>query len=291
MIRSTKKIILGTVQMGLDYGVNNKGGKIDFESSCQVLSKAFKLGIDTLDTAEAYGNAHQVIGDFHKLNPNSIFNIITKVPQGKIKDFESRVSDYLKQLNVDFLEVLMFHSFDSYLNNKKSISVLNELKKHGIINHIGVSVYTNEQIEALLLDDNISVVQMPFNLLDNVSVRGELMIALKKHGKIIHTRSAFLQGLFFKENYDDNKIAQQLAFELSSIKKIVEIQNTNISNLALSYCLNEELIDQVLIGVDSEEQLIDNLKAINYKLRNDVITEINSLKVKKLDLLNPSLWK
>jgi len=290
MIRS-KKIILGTVQMGLDYGINNERGKIDFESSCQILSKAFKLGIDTLDTAEAYGNAHQVIGDFHKLNPNSIFNIITKVPHGKIHDFESKVYDYLKELNVDFLEVLMFHSFDSYLNSKKSISVLNDLRKQGIINHIGVSIYTNEQIEALLLDDNITVVQMPFNLLDNVSVRGEVMIALKKHGKIIHTRSAFLQGLFFKENYDDNSIAQQLKSELNSIKKIVKVQNTNISNLALSYCLNEVLIDQVLIGVDSEEQLIDNLKAINYEIRDDVIVEINSLKVKKLDLLNPSLWK
>lgn len=277
--------------MGLDYGINNTEGKITFENSCKILLKAFELGIDTLDTAEAYGNVHEVIGDFHKLNPNSIFNIITKVPHENIENIEDRISTYLKILNVDHLEVLMFHSFDSYNSNKKSITILNDLKKQAIINHIGVSVYTNNQIEALLLDDNITVVQMPFNLLDNISLRGDLMAALKKKGKIIHTRSSFLQGLFFKENFSSNSVSQKLSSELTAIKDVAKKENTNISNLALSYCLNQELIDQVLIGVDSEKQLVDNLQSLSYKLNKETINKINSLKVSDIDLLNPSLWK
>lgn len=277
--------------MGLNYGINNTNGKLSFETSCQILSKAFEMGIRTLDTAEAYGNAHNVIGDFHKLNPNIVFNIITKIPHGDIKDIQSKINTYLEDLQVKYLDVLMFHSFESYLNNKeKCILILKELKELGIINHIGVSVYTNEQIEKLLLDDNITVVQMPFNLLDNNSLRGEVMKALKKKGKIIHTRSAFLQGLFFKENFD-NEVSQKLSSELTAIKKHAEFENTNLSNLALSYCLNNELIDEVLIGVDSPEQLIDNLNALNYNLDQDLIDKINAIKVTNLDLLNPSLWK
>jgi aryl-alcohol dehydrogenase-like predicted oxidoreductase len=291
-MQSKKKIILGTVQMGLDYGINNNSGKISFENSCAILLKAFEVGIDTLDSAEAYGNAHQVIGDFHRLNPNIKFNIVTKIPHDvevdKIKD---KIRTYIYDLNVKHLEVLMFHSFNSYENNKEIIEVLKDLKKQGIINHIGVSVYTNSQIEALLSDNNVTVVQMPFNLLDNESIRGDFMNKMKAKGKVIHTRSAFLQGLFFKEQFENNSISQKLSKELIAIKNISKEGNTSISNLALSYCLNQKDIDKVLIGVDSVSQLIDNLKAVDYKMNLDALIKINSLKVDNLDLLNPSLWK
>jgi len=286
------KLILGTVQMGLNYGINNNFGKISFENSCAILSKAFELGIDTLDSAEAYGNAHQVIGDYHRLNPNIKFKVVTKIPHNTVLDkIDEKIRTYIEDLKVDYLEVLMFHSFDSYKNNRQIIEVLKDLKSLGIIKHIGVSVYTNDQIEALLLDDDITVVQMPFNLLDNVSIRGDLMNRLKEKGKIIHTRSAFLQGLFFKEHSDNNPIFHKLSNELIAIKNIANEANICISKLALSYCLNQDTIDQVLIGVDSVNQLIENFKAINYKINPKIITKINAIEVKNLDLLNPSLWK
>ncbi|QIH39488.1 aldo/keto reductase [Flavobacterium sp. Sr18] len=286
------KLILGTVQMGLDYGVNNNSGKITFENSCLILSKAFEVGIDTLDTAEAYGNAHKVIGDFHKLNPEIKFDVITKIPHKVVvEEIEQKIRMYSTDLNVDCLEVLMFHSFDSYENSNQIISVLNNLKRQGLIKHIGVSVYTNSQIETLLLDDNVTVVQMPFNLLDNESIRGELMHKLKEKGKIIHTRSTFLQGLFFKERKDTSEIFQKLSKELIAIKTIAEEKKASISNLALSYCLTQEKIDQVLIGVDSVSQLLENVNALDYKMDQDTIQKINTIQVSNTDLLNPSLWK
>lgn len=286
------KLVLGTVQMGLAYGINNTSGKPSFENSCDILSKAFESGIDTLDSAEAYGNAHQVIGDFHRLNPNIKFNVVTKIPHNTAVDtIEEKINIYIDDLNVDFVEVLLFHSFESYINNKQIMTVLNDLKKQEKIKHIGVSVYTNSQIESLLLDDNVTVVQMPFNLLDNASIRGDLMKKLKEKGKIIHTRSAFLQGLFFKEHPDDSSIFHKLSSELNAIKNIAMEENISISNLALSYCLYQENIDQVLIGVDSVGHLIENLKALNYEIEPKAVAKINALKVKDLDLLNPSLWK
>lgn len=291
-MHSLNKLILGTVQMGLDYGINNSSGKITFENSCLILSKAFKLGIGTLDTAEAYGNAHQVIGNFHLLNPEIKFKVITKVPHNVLaEEIEQKIKTYINDLNVNYLEVLMFHSFDSYENNKQVIEVLINLKNRGIIKHIGVSVYTNCQIEILLSDNNITVVQMPFNLLDNQSKRGDLMSKMKAKGKVIHTRSAFLQGLFFKEQFENNSVAQKLSNELIAIKNISKEENTSISTLALSYCLNQKDIDQVLIGVDSVNQLIDNLKVVDYKMNHVALIKINALKVDNLDLLNPSLWK
>ena len=125
------KLILGTVQMGLDYGINSKFGKISFKESHQILLKAYKSGVITLDTAEAYGNAHQVIGEFHRSNPNHKFNIVTKVPHNfDSHSIENKIKEYLKDLEVNYLEVLMFHSFDSFKSNLGTVDKLLELKSN-----------------------------------------------------------------------------------------------------------------------------------------------------------------
>ena len=285
------KLVLGTVQMGLPYGVNNSVGKISFENSCEILAQAFDLGISTLDTAEAYGDAHRVIGEFHRANPKVKFDVITKIPHD-IDDLkiEERIEKYCQELHVDCLEVLMFHSFDSYQNNQHLLAMLNNIKIQGLIKNIGVSVYTNEQLESLLDDDLISVVQMPFNLLDNESIRGNLMQKLKDKGKKIHTRSAFLQGLFFKDSSSDNVIAQQLSKQLLDIKMLANEAHVSIASLALGYCVAQKNIDQVLIGVDSVEHLIDNVKAADCRIRKEVTDKINAIRVENVALLNPSLW-
>ena len=78
------KLILGTVQFGLKYGINNTIGKLKKDEVLSLMKVAYNSGIRILDTAEAYGNAHQLIGDFHNKNDNLKFKIITKFPH-KIK--------------------------------------------------------------------------------------------------------------------------------------------------------------------------------------------------------------
>jgi len=285
------KIILGTVQMGLDYGINNKSGKISIEESYKILSKAFSSGITTLDTAELYGDAHQVIGAFLRNNPSRKFQIVTKVPHDfGHNSIKSKVLKYLEDLNVESLEVLMFHSFESFLNNRQVIKDLIHLKTNGYINHVGVSVYTNDHIKHLLDEEEVSVVQLPFNLLDNFSIRGYLIKQLKAKGKIIHTRSAFLQGLFFKNLNSQDKIVQKLYSHLEFLKQIALKSNCSMEELALSYCLQQDNIDNVIIGVDSINHLDANLQASNYSIGEEIIQKVNSIRVEDLDLLNPSLW-
>ena len=285
------KIILGTVQMGLDYGINNKLGKISLEESHQILLRAYVSGITTLDTAEAYGNVHKLIGNFHKNNPRHKFNIVTKVPHSiETNSIEIKVKEYLEDLEVDCLDVLMFHSFDSFNKNPKAIDILIDLKLKGYIHNIGVSVYTNSQMEYLLDKDSISVVQLPFNLFDNSTIRGTLIEQLKAKGKIIHSRSAFLQGLFFKKTNAENIIVKKLQSELEILNEITVLSNCSMEELALSYCLHQKNIDNVIIGVDSVDHLNANLKASSYNVEEDTIQKINSIKIKDVDLLNPSQW-
>ena len=286
------KLILVTVQFGLKYGINNTIGKPSNDEVLSLLKVAYNSGIRILDTAEAYGNAHQLIGNYHNIRDNYKFKIITKLPHDiKHNLIKSKVIEYLNLMKVNTLDVMMFHSFYSFKSNYNALKTLSELKSNVLINNIGVSVYTNTQLESLLNEDLITVVQLPFNLLDNFSVRGDLINRLKEKGKVIHTRSAFLQGLFFKKSTDDISIVQALKPHLETLNKIAKKQGCSMEALALSYCIKQNNIDNVIIGVDSISQLNANIKAASYEVNEEAFECINNIDVENIDLLNPSLWK
>lgn len=287
---SNSKLILGTVQMGLSYGINNTSGKISLPDSMDILEYAHDNGIDILDSAEAYGNAHEVIGAFHEKNPEKRFKIITKLPHESGMNITKKVDDYLKILRVPQLHALLFHSFSTYMENINNFEMLNKLKSDQKTKYIGVSVYTNEQFETVLLNDDIDIIQLPFNLFDNINLRGDVLKKAKSKGKTIHTRSALLQGLFFKDLNDQTEIVQSLKTDLSKLLEISTKHDVTISQLALSYCFIQSNIDNVLIGVDSITQLKDNIDAVSYNLKQELIDDINTIEIKNLDLLNPSLW-
>lgn len=284
------KIILGTVQFGIHYGINNKYGKPSSEKVNEMLNFAFDNGVRYLDTAEVYGDAHSIIGSFHNENPHKKFNIITKFPHDCLQNFDGRLETYLDQLNVDNIYALLFHSFETYKNNC-IIEKLIDFKKKGLLKHIGVSIYTNEQFEFVINDDNIDIIQLPFNILDNVNQRGLLIELAKSKNKIIHTRSAFLQGLFFMPISAKFNVVQKLKIYLNKIQNQSLKSGLSIDKIALAYCLNQSNIDNVLIGVDNIEQLNNNLKHCDIHLNNETLNVINKIFVKDTDLLNPTLWK
>ncbi len=283
------KLILGTVQFGLKYGINNSVGKPEKESVFDILSYAYENGIKYLDTAELYGNAHDLIGEFHKLHPTKKFKIITKFPHDFDVSLDNKIKSYLDQLNIDQLEAILFHSFDSYINHKSHLSNLIKFKSKSV-KYIGVSVYTNEQMNEVIDDTNIDIIQIPFNLFDNLNLRGDLLIKGKLKNKIIHTRSAFLQGLFFMKKDNTNPIRIKLKKELDFIEEISSKSSIPISSIALNYCLMQNCIDGVLIGVDSLEQLKENIYFAENKIPNQYLDEINEIRINNIELLNPSSW-
>jgi aryl-alcohol dehydrogenase-like predicted oxidoreductase len=284
------KIILGTVQMGIPYGINNIKGQISLSDSIQILEVAHNLGVRTLDSAEAYGNAHSVICKYNLLFPEKQFNIITKLPHIIQDDIEVKVNQYLKDLYVNRLDTLLFHSYKTFKENVGNLNQLIKLKQKGLVEKIGVSVYTNQEAEDVMQFDEIDIIQLPFNLFDNKNLRGEILELAKKKSKTIHSRSCYLQGLFFQSIDSDKKIVSALKKELELLHSIAVKYQLNIQQIALNYSLQQPNIDQVLIGVDNLEQLKSNLSDANKTIPSELIEEINTLHISNSDLLNPSLW-
>lgn len=287
----TEKIILGTVQFGLNYGINNQSGKVSEEEVNQIFDYSFQNGVSILDTADAYGNATDLIGNYNKQSNNQ-FKIITKFKSGHsdIAALDKVVTDTLERLNISQIFGYLYHSFDDYKKYSDTLVLLEELKEKGYIKYIGVSIYTNEQFEELLEVETIEIIQLPYNLLDNINQRGDLMKRAKAKGKIIHIRSVFLQGLFFKslDTLPDKLLP--LKNDLQQLKTITIKYQMDMASLALNYVMSNPDIDGVLIGVDSLTQLQQNITAIQNPLPIPVKNIIDNIKVEDTYLLNPSNW-
>ncbi|MEE9361883.1 MAG: aldo/keto reductase [Cellulophaga sp.] len=287
------KLILGTVQLGLDYGINNTNGRPSISDSFDILNCAFDNGIRILDTAEGYGESQEVIGAFHKKFPNKIFNVISKISAATIKNNEkvsTRIKNNLKILGVERLEGYMFHNFSSLKENSLIYEQLIKAKRDGLIAKIGASLYGIDELREVTEKYDFDFVQLPFNMLDNENIRAESLREAKKRGIEIHTRSVFLQGLFFKETDEIPESLNLLVAHLKEIKSISLENEIEMQDMALSYATSRNYIDNVLIGVDSTEQLLLNLNANKQNLPLDVIKKINKIKVAEINLLNPFNW-
>lgn len=290
--RDLSKLILGTVQFGLEYGINNKRGQVVKEQAYRILKLAQQRGISSLDTAAAYGSSEQVIGNYirdYKVVKDEL-KIISKLDLNEGCNLSESLENSLLRLGRYEIDTLLFHCYQDYINHKTELSQLRTFQDEGIISRIGVSVYSNDEIIKLIDEPEINVIQTPFNLLDNENIRGKTYKLLKDAGKTVHVRSVFLQGLFFMN-------VKKFPLNLYPLRPFVEhLQHLSLENnismerLALEYALSKEYLDGVLFGVDSESQLISNLDSLSYSIDTKLLEEIDCIEVRDTKLLNPSNW-
>lgn len=245
------KIGLGTVQFGMTYGIGNTRGITSEEEVTSILSFAGENGISILDTAPAYGKSEAVLGN----NNLQDFKVVSKfmLPDSG-HTISEQLTESLGQLKTPFLYGYLAHRPMGIINEPKRWDELIQLKEAGRTVKIGFSFNEPYEAEAVLSLGIIpDLVQVPFNYLDNRFL--PTMIELKKRGSEIHTRSAFLQGLLF---CDPNRLSSFF----NEVKPVItELQKNreHLPGMLLRYCLENPSIDKVIIGVNTLEQLIENL--------------------------------
>lgn len=250
------KVGLGSVQFGIPYGVSNNHGQTTSEEVTKILNYANKSGIKFIDTASAYGNAEEVLG-FNDLNN---FKIISKfMPQEENNSISFQLKTSLEKLNVDSLYGYLAHRPLSLLDNQKQWEELLVLKQENKVGKIGFSLNEPKELDLLLNNGMMpDLIQVPYNYFD--SRFKDILIDLKSKGCEIHTRSAFLQGLFFSD-------IQKLPSFFDEVKKyIIELQinlSDNLSGALLKYVLSLDFVDVVIMGIENEKQLKSNLININ----------------------------
>jgi len=277
------KLALGTAQFGLNYGVTNQSGQVTIREVENILHFAKDNGINTLDTASGYGNSEQVLGNIGIDN----YQIVTKTTSlksgvnGVIKGFYQS----LESLNQKAVDGLLIHDINevSHKEFDNLFKQLNELKQQRLVNKIGFSTYTPEQVDFLLENFDFDLIQVPFNVFDTRLVEGGQLKALKKKNIEIHARSVFLQGVLLSfDSLSDYFSTWDAQFE--QYQGMVREKELSLLEYALNFALNTQELDKILVGVDNVNQLTDIVNAS----KSDV--DLKAFKIDDINLLNPSLW-
>lgn len=301
---SISKLTLGTVQLGLNYGIANQSGKPDTEKSFQILDTAVKNGVNSLDTSSDYGNSENTIGEFFSKKENRPDDLLitTKFdikpakgtsPKEIERQIYEDVENSLERLGLQKLPVLLLHEPSDLSNYGKPIrDTLNRMKSEGILGKAGVSIYSAAEAEGMLADDTYDVIQVPMNIFDQRLGKKGILKKLYERDAIVFVRSVFLQGLFFVK--PENLVPKLSGFAgpLRQLSDLAGKEGISISQLALSYIRDLESVTSLVIGAETPEQVMENIRLINSPRLSETTMEKIGQMFQEIPepLLDPRLW-
>ena len=284
---ATERLALGTAQFGLAYGVANRAGRVTLDETARILVVARDAGIDALDTAIGYGDSEARLGEIGVAD----WQVVSKLPElpGEVDDVagwaESSVAGSLERLGVDRLHGLLLHRPGELLGEHGAAlgAALLEVRRSGLAEKIGVSVYGPDELDAVW-DDRFDLVQAPFNVVDRRLLTSGWLGRLGEQGVEIHTRSAFVQGLLLMEDwpgYFDRFAGWQEAWTA-----YCAAEDATLLEASLGFVLAQPGIARVVVGVDTAEQL-EEVLAVGDR---PIAPAPDTLASDDLDLIDPTRW-
>ena len=284
------KLALGTVQFGLPYGVANKTGQVEPGAITTVLKHARLAGIDTLDTAIVYGESEQRLGEVGVDG----WRIVSKLPEcpDACTDVaawvKGQVQGSLSRLKVRRLAGVLLHRPGQLLESKGEAlwAALLNLKKDGILDKIGFSIYEPGELDVLWPDFHPDLVQAPYNVFDQRLATSGWLQRMNREGVEVHVRSVFLQGLLLMSEYDRPKKFARWSTLWAVWDAWLHEQGLSALQGCLGFVMADPNISRVVVGVDSLHQLEEILSS----------TAVGITQLPKYpgsndpDLINPSRW-
>ncbi len=283
-------LAIGTAQFGLDYGISNFSGKVKLEEVKKIIRFAKISGIDTIDTARDYGDSEESIG---KCDISS-FKVVTKI--GTITGHEDNIYNWskqevkssLKKLGIEKMHGILLHRPLELLskNGDELFKSISKIKRDKLVEKIGVSVYSIDDLINIVDKFDIDIVQLPINIINQEIINSGFLKVLKRKKIEIHARSCFLQGLLL---LDYNEIPLKFK-KWSNIfldwHNWLKKNNINAVQGCLSFINSIDGIDKVIVGIENVSQLKE---LINYSNNKD-IKNFPDLFSNDIDLIDPSNW-
>lgn len=306
----TPKLVLGTAQLGSDYGIANITGQPNKKQCQELIKTAIANGVIYLDTARGYGDSEAMIGQSLKGGWEGRAKIITKLsplqdcpPDVSIPALNAFVDASIFQsctaLGVQRIDVLMLHRASHLSDWDGGVwHRLLELQSSGVIGELGASVQNPEELSKALGIPEINYIQMPFNLLDWRwdSVVPDILATKAARKLTIHVRSALLQGLLPSADaahWLRANVEHMVPVRDWLLSQTFACQRINVTDLCLSYVKALVWVDGIAIGIDNIRQLIENINYFNApSLTMAQVEEIQNTRSKLSEAtLNPALWR
>ncbi|MES2176553.1 MAG: aldo/keto reductase [Gemmatimonadota bacterium] len=261
------RLALGTAQFGGPYGVTNRAGRLSADTVQAILAQAAEHGIDTLDTAPAYGDAETLLGRAGVAS----WRVVTKLaaPPRDCTDIEGYVERALNaslmRLRVDRLDGLLLHQPDDLLESGGTAlhRAVVRVKSMGLTHRIGVSVYAPAQLSALWPRFDLDMVQLPFNVFDTRFRDSGMIDRLALGSVTVDVRSVFLQGLLLASPTSRPSFCDGFATHWWQWDEWLAHHRSSAARAALGFALAQPNVHNVIIGVSSVRELDELVHAAN----------------------------
>jgi aryl-alcohol dehydrogenase-like predicted oxidoreductase len=279
------------------YGIANKIGQPDFLSVQSIVAEVWESGVREFDTAQAYGESERVLGKvLRSLGIAREAKVISKLhPAIDHQDSNAlnlALQQTLARLGLAKLYGLMLHTedfLDIWETGLKD--TLDKFIEQGLVERIGVSVYSPQKAARALRTNGISLVQLPSNLLDRRFEKAGVFHEAKSFGKEIYVRSVFLQGLLLMS---DSDLPASMRFANTVAKRLINFANEtgfSLKQLALGYVRSAYPEQKVLLGCETLEQVRENLEIWSKETPRDIVDRVRrEFQDIPEKILNPSLW-
>lgn len=294
-------LCLGTVQFGMNYGILNQK-KPSREYAIRCLEYATNNGINSIDTAKAYGDAEEIVGYFlqtRSVSRDQLFistkllpNILDEInPLDYQSVIENEITSQLKTLHTDYVDAYVFHSA-RYAYDERKLEALRCVVDKGFAKKCGVSIYEPEEAWACYDSGLVDFIQAPYSIFDHRMKNSGVIDKSQEYNCELHTRSAFIQGLI---TMDADQIPSFLEKAKPIVRRIADLceqEHISRTHLAIQYVKREKGISHLVFGVNSLEQLKENIRYFNKDISEDLFKKIdNEFDGIEADIVMPSLWK
>ena len=294
---------LGTVQLGLTYGLGEHSEKPTEEAAFAILDRAVDLGVNTLDTANNYGDSEAVIGRWltrRKAEGKKLPYIVTKVGPLKHGSYDILRDDVLYQLEgcmkrlcIDKLDIFMLHDYEDYAQDRDAMQkIFADIKSQGLYDYSAISAYSRHDY-GVIAESGFDATQIPINVFDWGQIENGGMQKLANSGMMIFTRSVFLQGLVFHTPED---LDPRMDFCFPYLNRFIELYKEfelSPAALALSFVLSLPGVTQAVMGCDTADQVESNCKLFDQTvtLTQDQLDKLHDA-FHGIDprVINPGTW-
>lgn len=298
--RFQSHLTLGGAQLGMPYGVANSSGMPSDQDVARIVHAAIEHGVTHIDTAQAYGESEARIGAALEGRWRSQVEVITKLRPIATEDAAAAraqtieaVTQSLKALRQERIATLLLHRAANRTTAGGAVwEALLDLKRRGIVGRLGISAQDRAEFDRAAADDDVELIQLPFNLLD----RRWDDIGPLRSDLTIHARSVFLQGLL--TGVTATKWPAVVGVDTAGlVRELGELAHAlglhSVSDLAVAFARAQAWIDSLVIGVETERQLHENLERFAASPLKPADVDAVRHRIPRLpdQLLNPALWQ
>ena len=303
------ELCLGTMTFG-GRGMWTAIGTLPQDEVNGLVKRSVDAGINFIDTANVYseGLSEQMTGQAIRdlgLKRDDLV-IATKV-RGAMgtgpnnsglsrKHILQQADESLTRLNLDYIDLYQIHGFDPLTPFEETLEALNSLVQSGKVRYIGCSNLAAWHImKALGISANRKlagfVSLQAYYTIAGRDLERELVPLLldQKMGLMVWSPLAggFLSGKYNRNtvteegrrvNFDFPPVNKEKAFDIIDVMQtIAKNKNVSVAQIALAWLLHQPVVTTVIIGAKKQEQLTDNLKAVDITLTPDELSSLDAV--------------